>query len=217
MWLKCDHIELAVLVRDDVQDKTGEPVYGLFVSAEHAIYIARCTPRKERRRVLVHELSHAYEHNHGKIDFTDEEGRANRISNIETAFNRALESQDGEQTIHSLFGEGRDFKPVYAAHGELDIAPLPSDVDGADQPIRICCPHCHQSQSPRNVHYGAPSLHLRLNIPVIWGTMQCHECEREVTFLQMATNDGVPLPKVVDGTVTSRRMVIEREPEEVAA
>ena len=197
MFLNCCHRRLSVHVRDDVRDDHNQPVYAIFTPATWQIFMARCTPRQQRRDVLVHELAHAFEHFLGRVDPADTEGRQNRVAMIEGSFNAALDDQQGEDTIHALFGDESDGAGSAGdryAEGELSLSP---DDDMADWPTSISCPSCHQRHSSGRVRNGQPAFDPQRNGFVLWRVMNCAECGKEFRWLQRCTWEGLPLPDVI--------------------
>ena len=193
MFLNCCHRRLPVRLRDDVLDHDGDPVYAIFRPATREIFIARCTPRDQRRDWLMHELGHAFDFFLGRVDPADEEGRQQRLVAVEGSFNAALDEQNGEHTIHELFGDEPD-ETAKDIDGELTRAP---DDDMAEWPTRVSCPSCHQCQPSRKVRNGTPSFDPRLNAFVLWRVMSCSECGKEFRWLQRCNYDGLPLPDVI--------------------
>lgn len=195
MYLRCCHRKISVFVKSDVRDLEGHPTYGLFeLTAPPQIVLDRCTPRDDRRSIVVHELGHAWDEIAGEVNPADDESRQNRLSAIEAQFSTDLDEQGGESIIHALFGDVDENAPDDAAL--FDGVERVTDDEQADWPTRICCVTCHQTHASSKARNGTPSFNPRLNCFVLWRVLFCGECGKEMRWEQRCNYEGLPLPDV---------------------
>ncbi len=193
MYLNCCHQRLAVLLEDDLRDDDNQPTYGLHRPGVGLI-LDSTTPPSERRIVLVHELSHAYEHYMGRVDSDDEEGRQTRTGSIECQFAKDLADQGGEAVIHALFGD----IDAFMADADLSAgAHYTLDDEAAEWPTSVCCPSCYEQYPSRAIKNGKPTFNPRINAFMLKRLLACGKCGRETRWGQRCTYDGLPLPDVV--------------------
>lgn len=206
MFLCCCHLRLPVSIYDDLCDDHGAAAFALFEPAGPRILIDRNTPPERRRRELVHELGHAFDHIAGKVDAADQEAPQIRVAAIESAFAASLDQQGGEQCIHALFGDEGIMPIDDETFGEPTTV---LDESAAEWPTRIACPICQHQHSSGRVRNGTPAFNPRLNTFVRWRVMNCPNCEREFRWLQRCNWEGLPLPDVVVAPTARRLNTVE--------
>lgn len=197
MYLTCGHQRIGVKVEHDLRDNDGHPTYGLYRPNDQ-ISLDSSTPRTERRSVLVHELTHAFEQIMGQINSSHSESRANRVAAIESQFAKDLAAQGGEGVLHTLFGDSESQLP-FDDFGDTQYV---QDEDAAEWPTKIWCPHCHEMYPSRAIRNGQVGFNPRLNAFMLKRVLVCGKCGRETLWGQRCTYDGLPLPDVVVSPTT---------------
>lgn len=197
MYLTCANQRFHVSIESNICDDQGHPTYGLFRPGI-GIVIDSATPPTERRGVLVHELSHAFEHRMGRVDPEDAEGRQNRVAAIESQFAQDLSDQGGEAVIHALFGDDSS----QLSTDEFSDMHYAQDEAMAEWPTQIWCPSCHEQYPSRAVRNGRAAFNPRINGFMVKRMLVCGKCGRETLWGQRCTYEGLPLPDVVVNPTT---------------
>lgn len=197
MYLTCNNQRLLVSLQDGLCDDDGSSAFGLFRPGS-GIFLDSTTPPSERRGVLVHELSHAYEYYLGRVDPSDDEGRQSRVASIESQFCNDLKEQGGEGVIHDLFG-GADSQISYEQIGDTQYV---QDESLAEWPTSIWCPSCHEQYPSRAIRNGRPAFNPRINGFMLKRLLVCAKCGRETEWGQRCNYEALPLPDVVVNPTT---------------
>jgi hypothetical protein len=195
---------IIVLVTDEVRDSMGDLCQGVFDPEHLTILLDRAMPRDDRRGVLVHELTHAFDYIVGRVAPNDPESQAQRVAAIEGTLADALEQLSpyaGDRAIHELFGDADDTDGD-AFPGDLDVVQESEVIEWSTD---VSCPHCHTAYSGRRVRNGKPAFDPQRDTFAVWRILSCTECDRVIRWRQMSTYDGIPLPKIIVPP-TSRQM-----------
>lgn len=133
-------------------------------------------PRHDRRRVLLHELRHAWVIEYGRAG--DDEADADDAAAFSDWAHGAYQAQGGDRALEAM---------------EPDAAPPSGQLTGAILCSTRICGSCAAPVAVGSIANGEPTWTPALGAWAMSRGMECEACGRVTTWAEVCTEDGMPL------------------------
>lgn len=159
----------------------GEPCRAKIDHRNHRIWLSDQVAKDERRRLLMHELRHAWVNAHGRK--LDAEGDADDGGEMLDEVPRQYNEQGGDAVLESL-------EPVTTAVPQRGMG-------GSIMVVHAECGNCSARIAPGSIGTSKPEWSEDVGAWVIERGMLCLVCDQVTTWREQCTPAGMPLGHIL--------------------